>query len=131
MQGDIRDLIGIPFVDRGRSLSGMDCYGLAREAMRRFGYDVPDMPVSCGDALAAHAEYEAQRPLWTPVSLPDPGDLCAMSLDLQHPELIQHVGVFVGSGRILHTMLGRDSHLIKIDDPLWSRKIRGWYRWSA
>ena len=36
----ISDLIGIPYKDHGRTAEGMDCYGLAIEVMRRYGYKV-------------------------------------------------------------------------------------------
>lgn len=34
---DVSDLIGVPYLDNGRSLEGLDCYGLAIEVEKRFG----------------------------------------------------------------------------------------------
>jgi cell wall-associated NlpC family hydrolase len=127
----LRDLIGIPFVDRGRDCNGMDCWGLALAAMRHFGKDVPDFDVSCFDTLSIHAIYVGQKARWAweKVDDPEPGDLAAMCLDPAHSGMVQHVGVYVGSGRILHTLKKRESHLIWMDDPYWSRKITRFYRW--
>jgi len=129
----LSDLIGVPFVDGGRDLSGMDCYGLARETMRRFGYEVPDITVSAFDTLGIHAIYEGQRARWAwrQIEAPEPGDLAVMCLDPKETQAVQHVGVYVGSGRVLHTLKKKQSHLIRIDDPFWSRKIRAWYRWQG
>ena len=129
----MRDLIGIPFADRGRDRNGADCWGLARMAMQRFGHDVPDFNVSCFDTPSIHAIYDGQKATWAwqRVETPEPGDLAAMNLDALAPEMIQHVGVCIGNGRVLHTMKKRESHLVRIDDPYWSRKIQHWYRWAG
>ena len=37
------DLIGVPFVNRGRDKNtGFDCYGLVKEVYRRYGYEIPE-----------------------------------------------------------------------------------------
>jgi cell wall-associated NlpC family hydrolase len=65
------------------------------------------------------------------VEIPEPGDLAVMRIDARFPEMVQHVGVYIGGGRVLHTMKKRESHLIRVDDPYWSRKIEGYYRWAG
>lgn len=102
-------------------------------AMRHFGKDVPEMDVSCYDTLSIHAIYNGERARWAwkRVEDPEPGDIAVMNLDPRFPEMVQHVGVYVGNGRILHTMSKRASHLIRIDDPTWSLKIVGYYRWAG
>ena len=129
----MRDLIGIPFLDRGRDRNGCDCWGLALLAMRHFGKDVPDFDVSCFDTPSIHAIYDGERARWAwqKVSIPEQGDLAVMCLDPRFPEMVQHVGVYIGAGRVLHTMKKRESHLIKTDDPYWNRKIVGWFRWAG
>ena len=39
----VKDLIGIPYKDHGRDFSGMDCYGIAIEVLKRFGKNLPDV----------------------------------------------------------------------------------------
>ena len=133
MQADLSRLIGIPFVDEGRDYSGMDCAGLAREAIRLLGKEVDDVSVACSDAVAVNAEYEnaAVGGKWMRVESPEPGDLCVMKLDSKCPDMVSHVGVYVGEGRVLHTLRKRQSHTIRIDDPYWSRKITEWRRWAG
>lgn len=40
---NISDLIGVPYKDHGRDTSGFDCYGLAIEVLRRYGYELQDV----------------------------------------------------------------------------------------
>jgi cell wall-associated NlpC family hydrolase len=129
----LRDLIGIPFVDRGRDRNGADCWGIALLVLRHFGHTVPDFDVSCFDTLSIHAIYDGElaRWAWQKVEIPEPGDLAVMRIDARFPEMVQHVGVYIGGGRVLHTMKKRESHLIRVDDPYWSRKIEGYYRWAG
>ena len=126
-------LIGVPFVDGGRDADGYDCWGLAQEVMRRYGKDVPDFSVSCFDTVLINALFEGERAKWSwlKTGTPEPGDLAVMNLDPLSPQMIQHVGVYVGDGRIIHTMKKRESHLVRIDDPYWSKKIKAWYRWTG
>ena len=122
----------MPFVDGGRTLYGMDCWGLAMETMRRYGHEVPDFHASCFDATTIHSIYTREKKhRWVRAAYPAPGDLAVMTLDPRHPELIQHVGVYIGGGRVLHTLDRRESHLIRMDDPFWSKKVRGFYRWTG
>ena len=65
------------------------------------------------------------------MDVPEPGDLAVMNLDPMAPTMIQHVGVYVGNGRIIHTLKKRESHLVRIDDPYWSKKIKCYYRWAG
>ena len=129
MPPDLSGLIGIPFLDGGRTLAGMDCWGLAREAMRRFGHEVPDFQVSCFDSAAISGIYEAEKGNWERVEVPEPGCVVAMSIDGRMPGMVQHLGVYLGAGRILHTLKKRESHIVRIDDPYWSGRIAGIFRW--
>lgn len=60
------DLLTVPYLDNGRTLAGMDCYGLVIECFRREGKKLIDisLPKSC--AVSAHVATlnvrEAQGP---------------------------------------------------------------------
>jgi cell wall-associated NlpC family hydrolase len=56
---NLRDLLGIPFTNRGRTLDGLDCYGLVMEVYKKFDITLPEYnadfddteKTSCGNAL--------------------------------------------------------------------------------
>jgi len=130
---DLRDLIGIPFVQAGRDPAlGLDCWGLCREALRRFGQEVPDFPQTVYDALEIDARFieERQACRWRQVAEPVPGCVVAMAIDPELPEAITHLGVYIGGGRVLHTIQKLNASLFRLDDRFWGGKIRGYYRWA-
>jgi len=129
---DVRDLIGIPFVTGGRDpKTGLDCWGLCREALQRFGDNVPDFPMACYDALQINMIVLAEEPRWRRLDVPEHGSVVCFALDPMVPWLIQHLGVYLGGGRIIHTLEKRGSSLISMDHRFFRGKIRGFYRWSG
>lgn len=132
MPPDLSGLIGIPFIQNGRDPTrGLDCWGLCREVFRRYGIEVPDFHMACYDAFQINGILEGERPSWIRLDAPEPGCAVCFALDQNFPELVQHLGVYVGGGRILHTLEKRGSSLIRLDDRFFGRKIRGFYRWNG
>jgi cell wall-associated NlpC family hydrolase len=129
---DLSGLIGIPFVQNGRDpAKGLDCWGLCREVFRRYGIDVPDFQMACYDAFQIHDAVESERPFWIRLDEPEDGCLVLFALDAFAPDIIQHLGVYVGEGKILHTLEKRGSSLIRLNDRFFGKKMRGFYRWNG
>ena len=125
------DLIGIPFVDGSRDKKvGLDCLGLSQIAMSRCGITLPDFSYSCSQALLIDQEIENERisGRWEKTEILEQGCIVIMALDPDYPDLIQHLGVYIGEGWILHTLSGRNSSLTKTTDRFFGKKIRGYYR---
>lgn len=104
----LRDLIGVPYLDRGRALDGADCFGLVRLAYQRL-YDI-DLPDFLGAYASAEEEAEVARAIrggrsaWRRVSPPAPGDvvLCWYT----DPAQPSHLGVYLGGRQMLSTRGG-------------------------
>jgi cell wall-associated NlpC family hydrolase len=129
---DLRDLIGIPFVDGGRDpVEGLDCWGLLILAAKHFGYDVPDFDISCFDAPGINEIYKSETDTvrWRQRRELQPGYVIAMALSQRMPDAIQHFGIYIGEGKFLHTVRKAGSCLSSIDAPLWKNKIKGYYEW--
>lgn len=110
------DLIGIPWVLDGRSLKGLDCFGLAVIVLKRMGYELDT-------ALADQwiRSYTPGRVNPEEVSSMEcninevprkPGDLLVM----RHPQADEgratHIGVHIGKNLIIHSTRGCGVHVV-------------------
>ena len=122
----VASYVGIPWLWGGRDLSvGVDCWGLARGVLRdQFG---KSLPLFKGAVTTRDAERLIDHELTTaPVDEvvdPEPGDLVLIRMR----GIENHVGVYVGGGRVLHATEG-GSVLQKIDSEAMKRRVLGYYR---
>ena len=126
-------LIGIPYEDRGRSLEGADCWGLARLACEMLtGKDLPDYlstyvtaeaPEQVGKAFAEQQKDEAR---YAPVKRGEEraGDIVLINI----AGWPAHCGVVVRPGFMIHTLQGHDSALERYRITKWERRIHGFWR---
>jgi cell wall-associated NlpC family hydrolase len=127
---DLSDLVGIPFVDRGRTKDGADCFGVFSLAMERFGIAVPEVSMSAYASETIFEEIRKRKTEWHRVEVPSPGDAVVMRHDPLLPEVEQHLGVYLGAGRFIHSIQKVGSMIVRIDHPIWKNKITGFYRWT-
>jgi cell wall-associated NlpC family hydrolase len=131
---NFKDLQDAPFVDGGRDpATGLDCWGLFRLAMQRYGHDVPDFKVSAfaSNEIGATVTVELMGGRWNPIEKPYPGCAALMALDPYAPRVIQHFGVYTGENgcKFLHTLEKTGPILSPINQPPWSRVIKGFCEW--
>jgi len=119
--------IGLPWLDRGRTAAGVDCWGLARLVYAgELGIDLPDWAddyLHAGDRHAIPSLVDEARSDWVFVLGP------ARPLDLilirQAP---WHVGVVIGGGRMLHIPEGHTSCIEPYETGRWGNRVEGIYR---
>jgi len=124
---EINGLLGIPFVNHGRTVQGCDCWGLTILAFRAYGVEVPDYHISCFATARINDAVEASRFEWRRIRTPEAPCLVVMRTDPDAPGDCSHLGVYVGNGELLHTIKKQNSHIDRIDHPWWSRRIEGFY----
>jgi cell wall-associated NlpC family hydrolase len=130
----LADLIGIPFVADGRDKNtGLDCYGLCQSVANIYGQKIPDFGSVFNDAISRHMTIidQAANGKWTRLSDPEPGCLVVMAIDGESPDVCQHVGMYIGEGRIMHTLAKTGVHIIRTDHKFYKNKIKGYYRWNG
>lgn len=130
MDEQLRGLIGVPFFNKGRNaVLGMDCWGLVMEVFKRYGMNVPDFTVDSFNfkAIDTLAHEAAGFNTWEEVHRPSDKDAPLVVLVRMHPKLITHAGVFIGHGKIIHTMSMTGVVISRIS-ALRSR-ITGYYRY--
>lgn len=130
---DLSKYVGIPFVDGGRDFEGADCWGLLALAYKEeFGIDLPHYTISAMDTeeVIDAMSDSMERGEWQPVTQYKEGDVVAMSLHPKYPEMINHVGLLVGTASFLHTQEKTGAIISPMNHMLYSKTIRGVYRWA-
>ena len=127
-----RKYSGIPWVSGGRDPAiGLDCWGLFMCVNRDFGREVPDLGLLFGQVLAIQREAARQQRLyWQPAPAPAPGVAVVMATHPEHPDILDHFGVFIDSRNLIHCVRG---HGVVIDDAGYlggTLCIRGLYQWK-
>lgn len=89
----INDLLGVPYKDHGRDASGYDCYGLAIEVARRYGYQLNDVLYN-NHNLELSAENVPTLNV-TPIDEPREGALLEMEYGRE-----LHIGVCLKQARV-------------------------------
>ncbi|NDW04078.1 C40 family peptidase [Jiella pacifica] len=95
-------LVGLPWLERGRSRDGCDCWGLVLIAFRELlGVDLPsfaDSYQTTADRLAIADILSGAREPWIAIS---PADARPMDV-VEMRERPWHVGLVIGRGQMLH-----------------------------
>ena len=122
----VLSLVGIPFADGGRGPESFDCWGLVREVYRRYGINLPDYNIGCYDILNVTAEMERNRHYWRehkPPEIPVPS---VVAFRVSAP-MINHVGIYIGDGKFLHTREKAGAVIESLNSPVWRHRIEGFY----
>ena len=119
----IADLIGKPYLDRGRGPCAYDCEGLFLEVQRRRGYQGRFPHGGTTEQRARAWRHIADRS-WYPIPGPRAGCAAFFPAEL-------HVGTMYDAGRFLHTSseLG-EAFLDLVDAPQWAHKQKLFYDWT-
>lgn len=125
----ISDYVGIPYADKGRSWSAVDCYGLLQLWMKtEKGVDLPDyleVYTSSSDRESVAGAIAENKVGWLPVDKPEFGDALLFKI-LGAP---MHVGIKLDGHNFLHAFQNCDSCIERLDGVAWSRRLVGAYRW--
>lgn len=105
---NITDLLGVRFVDHGRSISeGFDCYGLAIEVSKRFGHTLTDVWYEKGSADSfyknAPAVLESLGNKVEPTTERTGGNLIVFFDGVGR---MIHIGVILDDNHFIHCELG-------------------------
>ena len=96
MQVKLDDLLGTPYKDHGRDSSGYDCYGLAIEVARRYGYKLNDVLYDSNHDTELSA---ANIPTLNVTRIEAPREGALIEMEWRH-EL--HIGVCINEREFIH-----------------------------
>lgn len=121
--------IGIPFLDKGRDINGIDCWGLVRLVYKQeYHIDLPnfssnyeaDDSEQMKDLLAQYKEG------WEKIDAPTEG--CIVLFNILGVE--SHMGIAISSTHFLHARDRRDSAIESFESVAWRNRITGFYKYS-
>ena len=125
-------LIGLPFRFGGREVpDGLDCWGVVNVIYRdAFGVALPDYKHLSTDGpertMRASGVIESDKVGWREVKsgCERPGDVVLF----RRFGLPLHVGVVMGSGRMIHSDVPAGVVQARYDGATWAHRILGFYR---
>jgi len=123
------DYIGIPYKERGRSLDGVDCWGLVCLMYADMDINVPSYLheyITSSDIDSVATAINKNKSNWRKVEAPDVGDVLVFNI-MGFP---CHVGVYVGQGDFIHSFRGTAVCLERLNSISWSRRLSEVYRWQ-
>lgn len=124
---NINDLIGASFADGGRGPHAFDCWGLALEVFRRYGATkLPDYRICCHDSERINTYMRIEEPL-SFVKVAEPVEPCVVVIRFNTVQFINHAGVYIGNGKMIHTREKTGAAVERIDSTMWRRRIAGFY----
>lgn len=133
MKIDGSKYVGIPFKDRGRDRTGIDCWGVVRLVYRdHFGLELPsyiEQYVTAFDHIELGNLIRKERyKKWNayPLGAERIGDVILIRLKGQP----MHVGIVTKQGYMLHVMNGIDVCEESYLTRLWRCRIVGFYRYE-
>jgi cell wall-associated NlpC family hydrolase len=125
------DLIGVPFVNRGRDAkSGLDCYGLVKEVYRRYGYNLPEYDTDFNDMERISGLFTGNTNGYPWREISEPKVPCLIGIRFGAPDgVVNHTAVYIGGDRFIHTRARIGVNIDRISSPAWRRVIVGFYEY--
>jgi len=120
-------LIGIPYVWRGESFSGCDCWGLCKLYYELKGRALPSIEkLYQDDSLEMGGVKDTIKPKFieVPLSQAIEGDICLFNIR----GLPVHVAIYLDNNTFLHCIEGANSSLGKFKDIKYKNKLDGVWR---
>lgn len=121
--------IGIPYQDKGRSHSGVDCWGLAKLVYEEeFKINLPsfateysnDDPDRIGELISQYTEG------WEPSDTPVSGTLVLFRI----LGVDSHIGIMVNETQFIHSREGKDVVIESIASGTWKHRVSGFYSYK-
>lgn len=121
------DLLGVPYLEGGRTKAGLDCWGLILELFRRKGVVIPDVFTPRNSDLAqaltaGDPDWLALMGGWRKVGEPAQGRIVGFLRPEGH-----HAGYLIEDRRVLHAVRGHGVIVTRLDRAPWGQSIVGFY----
>lgn len=123
--------VGIPWADKGRDVTGADCWGLLWLVMREMrGIALPsysDQYVTADDRRALDALIAGELSPWQEIERG--AELPFDAVLMREGRFLRHVGLVVEPGRLLHVSRNSTSVIERYREGLLKTRVVGFYRY--
>ena len=123
--------VGIPYLDRGRSIVGLDCYGLVHLVFRELrGIDLPshaERYVTGSDRKAMARLIAGELDDWT--EIPAGQEAVFDGVLMREGNFPRHIGIVTYPGMLLHVSDGETSRIERYRSGILANRIVGFYRY--
>ena len=122
---DVSHLVGIPWIKRGRDMTGMDCLGIVIAARQMVGKKTPDYNYDEIDPEKIDRDFRA----FGFVRLGRAHPFCLVTF-MSVPPFSSHLGVVLDDCQtFLHNRSGGPGRacIERLDSPVWRRKTTGYF----
>lgn len=123
--------LGLPYLDKGRTRAGVDCWGIAFLVYaEQLGIELPSYADRYANAaeraeISAIVAEAAASPTWSPVERVRAFDIAVFKLGRD----ASHVGIVVERGQMLQVVEpGDTSHVEAYDGQRWRHRLLGIFR---
>jgi cell wall-associated NlpC family hydrolase len=127
--------MAVPFADKGRDMSGMDCWGLVRDVYaKQLKINLPsyewvyhDTVADCKDISETVVQQSSEH--WTSIQLNDAQEYDVIIMRMRG--LPMHVGVVTRRGYMLHCVDGVGVSHECYQSARWRNRVVGIVRYAA
>ena len=133
MQRQLNAFVGLPYKDRGRDYSGVDCWGLLWIVYRdALGVELPAYLDAYRPIDDREREDIAQTIVgnysgWRQIASPEPFDAVLLRVG----GIACHIGVTAGDGAMLHIMRGHSAVIESYRANKWVKRVHEYYRYKS
>lgn len=122
--------VGIPYLDKGRSIVGLDCWGLLYLVYRELrGIELPSYSesyVTGADRVAMARLIAGEMDDWQ--EIPAGQEKTFDGVLMREGKFPRHVGIVTAPGMLLHVEQGETSHIERYRSGILANRIVGFFR---
>lgn len=124
------DYVGIPFLDKGRTKAGSDCWGIVRLIYdEQFNIKLPsfaDADYDYTDDSRVEELFASNREGWEVTDNPKPGSIVLFRILGREA----HVGVYIGDDKFIHSRDKFSSAIENLSSTKWRLRIAGFFDYN-
>lgn len=125
--------VGIPYLDRGRSIVGLDCWGLLHLVYRELrGIELPSYAeryVTGSDRAEMARLIAGELDEWQEIEAG--AEKIFDGVLMREGQFPRHIGVVTQPGMVLHVFEGQTSRIERYRSGILANRIVGFYRFKA